>query len=428
MSTGETGDRFTMSANPAGVPNGQAAAPPSRCPCCGTQATLMLYRAPSIPVHSCVLLDSAEEARAFPRRDLELAYCDACGFVFNHVFDEAVMGYSTNFEESQHFSGTFNAFAKELARETAQKCAVSGKHVVEIGCGKGEFLREFCRAGGATGVGIDPGYRADEGRCTNDDNVQFITDFFSDSYKNLSADVILCRHTFEHIAPVATFIRSIREMVGACDDTWVVFETPDAKRVLAEGAFWDIYYEHCSYFSPGTHARLFRREGFDVSDLTLRYDDQYIVQYAKPASRPTGSRLPLEEDLVEMHALAEAFSERVRKVQEGWRGRVRSAWADGRSVVLWGGGSKGVSFLTTLGLKEEVASVVDINPYKQGKFMPGTGHPVIAPKALVDQPPDLVIVMNPIYVTEVSSSLKELGLEPKITTLDPHSARLVDRL
>jgi len=122
-----------------------------------------------------------------------------------------------------------------------------------------------------------------------------------------------------------------------------------------------------------------------------------------------------------MHALAEAFSERVRKVQDGWRERVRSAWADGRSVVLWGGGSKGVSFLTTLGLKEEVASVVDINPYKQGKFMPGTGHPVIAPKALVDQPPNLVIVMNPIYVTEVSTSLKELGLEPKITTLDPHS-------
>jgi 2-polyprenyl-3-methyl-5-hydroxy-6-metoxy-1,4-benzoquinol methylase len=139
-----------------------------------------------------------EEARAFPRRDLELAYCDACGFVFNHVFDEAMMGYSTNFEESQHFSGTFNAFAKELARETAQRCAVSGKHVLEIGCGKGEFLRELCRTGGATGLGIDPGYRADEGRCAEDDNVQFITDFFSGSYKHLSADVILCRHTLEH--------------------------------------------------------------------------------------------------------------------------------------------------------------------------------------------------------------------------------------
>lgn len=389
------------------------------CPCCGTAVTRTLYRVPSIPVHSCILLESVEEARAFPRRDLELAYCDACGFVFNHVFDEAMMGYSTNFEESQHFSGTFNAFAKELARETAQRCAVSGKHVLEIGCGKGEFLRELCRTGGATGLGIDPGYRADEGRCAEDDNVQFITDFFSGSYKHLSADVILCRHTLEHIASVATFIRSIREMTGARDDAWVVFETPDAKRVLAEGAFWDVYYEHCSYFSPGTHARLFRQEGFDVTDLTLLYDDQYIIQYAKPASRLTASCLPLEQDLAQTHALAESFSDRVKKVQDDWRERVRSAWADGRRVVLWGGGSKGVSFLTTLGLTEEVASVVDINPYKQGKFMPGTGHPVIAPKALVDQPPDLVIVMNPVYVAEVESSLKGLGLEPEITALSP---------
>jgi SAM-dependent methyltransferase len=389
------------------------------CPCCGTDVTRTLYRLPSIPVHSCILLDSVEEARAFPRRDLELAYCETCGFVFNHIFDEAVMGYSTNFEESQHFSGTFNTFAKQLARETAQRCAVSGKHVLEIGCGKGEFLRELCSMGRATGLGIDPGYREDEGRYTKDENVQFITDRFSDSYKSLNADVILCRHTLEHIASVATFIRSIREMIGGCDDAWVVFETPDAKRVLAEGAFWDVYYEHCSYFSPGTHARLFRQERFDVTDLTLLYDDQYIIQYAKPASRPTGSCLPLEQDLEQMHALAEKFSDRVKDVQDDWRERVHSAWRKGQRVVLWGGGSKGVSFLTTLGLTEEVASVVDINPYKQGKYMPGTGHAVIAPKAMVDQPPDLVIVMNPIYVAEVASSLNELGLKPEITALSP---------
>ncbi|TIL48222.1 MAG: methyltransferase, partial [Mesorhizobium sp.] len=63
------------------------------------------------------------------------------------------MGYSTNFEESQHFSSTFNSFAKGLAREIAQKCAIAGKHVLEIGCGKGEFLRELCISGGATGLG-----------------------------------------------------------------------------------------------------------------------------------------------------------------------------------------------------------------------------------------------------------------------------------
>ena len=364
-------------------------------------------------------MDTAEEALAFPRRDLELAYCGSCGFIFNHIFDQAVMAYSTNFEESQHFSGTFNAFARALAREAAEKCAIAGKHVLEIGCGKGEFLRELCTIGGATGQGIDPGYRADPGRSSQSEKIQFITDFFSEKYERLNSDVIVCRHTLEHIAPVASFISSIRRMIGDRDDVSVFFETPDAKRVLGEGAFWDIYYEHCSYFSPGSHARLFRSHRFDVTELCLLFDDQYIIQYAKPEARPSMPRFALEQDLEEMHQLAARFPQRVKEVQDNWRARVRSAWKEGQRIVLWGGGSKGVSFVTTLGLTEEIAAVVDINPYKQGKFMPGTGHPVIAPMALIDQPPDLVVVMNPIYVREIQSSLKDMGLLPKVLALTP---------
>lgn len=391
-----------------------AAVKTTKCPCCGGASTTTLYHAPSIPVHSCILLNSAEEARAFPRRDLQLAFCDSCGFLFNETFDEAVMSYSGNFEESQHFSDTFSSFAKGLARQIAEKCTVSGKHVLEIGCGKGEFLRELCRISGATGLGIDPGYRVDAGRDDEDGGVQFIIDFFKPGGQ-LDADVILCRHTLEHIASVQDFVRSIRDGIGPHADPWVVFETPDAKRVLAEGAFWDIYYEHCSYFSPGAHARLFRAEGFDVTDLTLEYGDQYIVQYARPTSAgPAGPRLDLEQDLAEMQGLAKSFPDRVRVVQDEWRELVRSASADGKSVVIWGGGSKGVSFLTTLGLDSEVSAVVDVNPYKQGKFMPGAGHRVIAPSALLDEPPDLVIVMNPIYVGEIASTLNGMGLRPEI--------------
>ena len=392
---------------------------PAHCPCCGGSATRKLYDAPSVPVHSCILLSSREEAYGFPRRDLKLAYCETCSFVFNCIFDEAVMQYSTNFEESQHFSDTFGSFAKRLSREIARRCEIANKHVLEIGCGKGEFLREMCEGSGATGLGIDPAYRADEGRRNKDDSVDFIVDLFGPKYRHLSADVILCRHTLEHIAPVAEFIRLIREMKSIRGDTWIVFETPDAKRVLDEGAFWDIYYEHCSYFSPGTHARLFRREGFDVTDLELLYDRQYIVQYAKPARKLTQPHLLLEQDVEEMHALAAGFPERVGESLNSWREYVRSAWSSGRRVVLWGGSSKAVSFLTTLGLTEEVAAVVDINPYKQGKFVPGSGHAVIAPKALVAEPPDLVLVMNPIYVNEIAMCLKALDLEPEIVPVQP---------
>ena len=120
-----------------------------------------------------------------------------------------------------------------------------------------------------------------------------------------------------------------------------------------------------------------------------------------------------------MHWPTDSFTE-FSEVKNFWSERVRRAWQDGRRIVLWGGGSKGVSFLTTLGLTEEVAAVVDINPYKQGKFVPATGHEVIAPTALSDIRPDLVIVMNPIYENEVAANLRAMNLRSEVIALKPH--------
>ena len=86
-------------------------------------------------------------------------------------------------------------------------------------------------------------------------------------------------------------------------------------------------------------------------------------------------------------------------------------------AVLDGGGSKGVSFLTTNGLGDEVAQVVDINTHKQGKFLPVTGHEVIGPAAVKAAPPDTVIVMNPIYLPEIAADLAALGLAPELVAL-----------
>jgi SAM-dependent methyltransferase len=386
------------------------------CPCCGKSGARIIYQVPSIPVHSCVLLETAEAARNFPRRDLELAFCDACGFLFNPIFDEEVMGYSTNFEESQHFSDTFSSFARKLAREIAEKCSLTGKQVLEIGCGKGEFICELCAVSGASGVGIDPGYRSDPDR-SNPENIRFIVDHYGPKFKSISADLVLCRHTLEHVAAVRPFLRSIRDGIGGRDDVWVVFETPDASRVLSEGAFWDIYYEHCSYFNLGTHAGLFRRERFDVVGLSVVYGDQYIVQYAKPAQRVTGRRFAAEYDFGTIRELVAVFPARVQKMQSMWLARIRSAAKRSQRIVLWGGGSKSVSFLTTLGLQDEIAAVVDLNPYRQGCFLPGSGHEVVAPATLTSINPAVVVVMNPVYLAEIRTELARLGLRPEILTL-----------
>ena len=85
--------------------------------------------------------------------------------------------------------------------------------------------------------------------------------------------------------------------------------------------------------------------------------------------------------------------------------------------MLWGSGSKAVSYLTTLGITDEIEYVVDINPHKRGKFLAGTGHEIVLPEFLVEYRPDAVIVMNPIYGDEIRKGLERLGLHPDITAL-----------
>jgi hypothetical protein len=384
------------------------------CPSCASTALSEIYTLPAIPVQSCILLDTKEEAVAFPQHGLQLKFCADCGFVFNAIFDEKLVDYASTTEESQHFSGTFNSFAKELVREIIGMYDLKNKHVLEIGCGKGDFLQELCLQAGCNALGVDPGFIPERLAVDNETLVEFQREYFDPVKISMPPDFVVCRHTLEHIGPVGAFIHDIHSVIADDQDVGIFFETPDVRRVLAEGAFWDIYFEHCSYFTAGSHARLFRREGLDVTQLYLAYDDQYIIQYARQADDMPGECLAAEDDLEDVRALAAAFPARVREVKEYWRTFVRTRHGAGKRVAIWGGGSKGVSFLTSIGLGREVADVVDINPYKQGRFLPVTGHRVCAPEDLLETPPDVVIVMNPIYLPEIGAQLESLGLVPEL--------------
>jgi SAM-dependent methyltransferase len=330
------------------------------------------------------------------------------------VFDPSVHEYSTQCEESQGFSPTFNKFAKDLARRWVEKFQLQGKSVLEIGCGKGEFLALLVELGMSKGIGIDPAYIPGRLKTPVLDRLEFIQDLYSEKYTHLDADVICCRHTLEHIAPTNDFLSMIRRTIGNRHDTLMLFELPDVYRVLKEAAFWDIYYEHCTYFTTGSLARLFRQTGFDVLELELDFDDQYIVLVGKPVAESTEPKLELENDLAKIRHEVAIFPKRFAEVKNKWLKTINGYHQNGEGVILWGGGSKAVSFLTTLGLTDQINCVVDINPHKHGKFIPGSGHPVVSPESLKESPPDYVILMNPIYTKEVRAQLNGMGLNPEI--------------
>jgi SAM-dependent methyltransferase len=385
-----------------------------RCPSCGSTDLREFYRASGVPAHSCVLLATREEATGYPTGDIRLAFCPSCGFITNLAFDPALIDYTQDYEETQGFSGRFNEFAETLAERLIERYGLREKDILEIGCGKGEFLVLLCELGGNRGLGIDPSYVP--GRLDTTADVRFIRDYYDDRFTHLTGDLVCCRHTLEHIGPTGEFMGRIARSTRARPGAIVFLEVPDVRRVLRESAFWDIYHEHCSYFSPGSLARLFRSAGFDVLDLALDFDDQYILLDARVSDG--ASLLPLEESVDELAEDVEAFRLHHEEHTERWAERIRSIHERGRRAVLWGSGSKGVAFLTTLAIREEVEHVVDINPFRQGMYMPGTGQRIVAPESLREHRPDVVIVMNPIYRDEIQRDLDRIGLAPEVLAVD----------
>jgi hypothetical protein len=195
----------------------------------------------------------------------------------------------------------------------------------------------------------------------------------------------------------------------------VAFELPDLERILCDDGFWDIYYEHCSYFTLGSLGRLFERTGFAVERLEKCFGDQYLLLDARPGA--PGRSPPVMRDLARTHQQVERFARTVPATIDGWRRFFAGARASGESVVLWGSGSKAVAFLTTLGLGNEVRCITDVNPYRHGMFLPGTGHEIVPPDELRRIRPDRVVAMNPIYLEEIGAALRGLGLAPSLTAV-----------
>ena len=387
--------------------------PLETCQACGSGELDIFYETPPVPSSSCVLLNSYDEAVSFPTGVVRLGFCRRCGFIQNSAFDQSLVDYTLPYEETQGFSQVFQGFARDLARELIDRYDLRHKDLLEIGCGKGEFLASLCEMGPNRGIGIDPSYVPDRSIGGGGDSVTFIREFFGEEHVHLAGDFVFHRHTLEHISPVARFMDLTRRVAENRKGTPVFVEVPDTRRVLTECAFWDIYYEHCSYFTLGSLGRLLRSADFDVVDLGLGYNDQYLLAHAR--SGRGSPVLPIEDDLIDVSTQVDLFRETWPQVAERWRRRVEDD-ADGR-VVAWGAGSKAVAFLTTLGLEAQIPFAVDINPHKHGTFLPGSGTEVVPPSFLQDYQPGLVIAMNPIYEQEIAAELARLDVPAQLVVV-----------
>jgi len=178
---------------------------------------------------------------------------------------------------------------------------------------------------------------------------------------------------------------------------------------------WDIIYEHCSYFTPVSLPVLMERAGFEVLHVAESYGGQFLGVEARPARDPAArsDHRPEAASEREIRALVDRFAEHYRQKRDHWASMMDET--AGRRVVVWGAGSKGVMFLNALAVStDRVEHVVDVNPRKTGKYVPGTGQSIVSPEALPRIRPERVILMNPLYRDEVAKVLKETGVKAEV--------------
>lgn len=394
------------------------------CPVCNAQATAEFLRRDGVPVHQHTLMPSRQAARSIARGSLGMHICTQCGFVFNAQFDPVVLDYGSAYDNSQACSAAFESYLDETVAYLLGDRGVQGARIVEVGCGKGTFLRKLVAdpVAGNRAVGFDPSYLGPESEFSG--RLRFVKQFFDATRLAIAADfepnVVVCRHVIEHVERPVAFLETIGAALQASGATSarVFFETPCVEWILRKRVVWDFFYEHCSLFSSMSLASTFQRAGFDVSRVTHLFGGQYLWLEANwtKNSPPAAGSISAATDPGVLVELADRFAAVEGAQRAAWIEETRRLRRTGR-VALWGGGAKGVTFANLVDPSAQLIDcVVDVNPQKQGKFLPGTGHPIVAPSQLGDHGVSTALVLNSNYVDEIQHTLH--GLNSDVVAVD----------
>lgn len=378
---------------------------------CNSRNTRLLVYIADIPVYTNVPQPDRESALSVARGDISLAYCNDCSHLYNQLFDPVLIEYAPGYEAALDFSPRFREYADELATSLIDRFDIRNKQVIEVACGRGEFLLRVCALGSNSGVGFDPSY---VGNDTSDDGkVRFIRDYYSDDYSQYTADFLCCRHALEHIPGPRAFMENLRKALSASEGAHVFIEVPNSSYTLKDLGIWDLIYEHCSYFSSGSLGRLVAASGMEVLEVKEGFGGQFLGIVARPLQDPL-SRAGPSFGIPDISSHASAFAANFTAKVNEWSDKLGQLSNTGKKVVVWGGGSKAVTFLNVLKAEGLVKYVVDINPRKTSLYVPGTGQEIVEPLFLKEYQPDTVIIMNPIYRKEIARLLADFGLAPEL--------------
>jgi len=385
------------------------------CPICGTMGMSVFYEAADVPASCNLLWTSRDDAVNCPKGNIKLAFCSFCTFVTNVATEPEKNQYGDRYDSSLFYSSHFQDFAIKLASSLIQRYDLHDKCIIEIGGGKVDFLSLLIDLGHNHGLRFDPFCTKveDNSRKANDLVVGSIPDFYRQIDGSNEASLIFCYHELEHMNYPKNFLVNLRKMLGYSPKTHVFFAVPNALKVFEEGDFTDIIYEHVSYFTVPSLFYLFSSCGFKVCEVRESKNEIFDSIYigATPKTRTKSSLKPdLKPEADKIKTCVASFAAKSANKIEKESSRIKKLLNKKNRVIIWGAGARGVTFLNIL-KDSRIEYAVDINPRKQGKYIPGTGQKIVEPKFLLMHEPDYVILANSAYENEIKQIISNLKIK-----------------
>ena len=376
------------------------------CPVCGGDALEEFIHRERVVPHQNTLMATRDAARTVSRGTLSLVVCRGCGFIHNQAFDPAIMDYGEDYDNAQTHSPAFRAYVDGMAKRLLEDHGPRDCRIVEIGCGDGYFLRKLVEDAdrGNRGVGFDPSYRGPDR--DEDGRARFERRFYDADCASLAADMVVCRHVIEHVPDPVAMLGSVRAGLEGAPHARVFFETPCVDWIFAGDVIWDLFYEHCCYFTAASLTCAFQRAGFEVIGVDHVFSGQYLWLEARPAEAEIAPRLRPGATPDQARRMGAGEARLLRRLGDqigALCGRSRTA--------IWGAEAKGVTLANLLDPEARLFDcIIDINPGKQGCFIAGTGHEIVAPEDAASRGVEAALLMNPNYRTEIEAMIRAAGL------------------
>ena len=388
-----------------------------KCRHCGNPLHLPLIDLGSAPPSNAYLTEKTLKApeKWFP---LKVLVCNQCWLVQTEDYAGAEELFDADYAYFSSFSSSWLKHAEQYVADMVNRFNLNEKsHVVEIAANDG-YLLQYVKAKGIPCLGVEP--TASTALAAREKGIEIVEEFFGVEFakklvaQGKQADLTAANNVLAHVPDINDFVAGFAHLLKP--NGVATFEFPHLMQLIKHSQFDTIYHEHFSYLSLTAVSQIFNQNGlqvFDVREISTHGGSLRVFAQRKDQGQHQTTAAVSELIATELAAgiRVEAYyadlQQQANRVKHDLVAFLIDAKREGKKVIGYGAAAKGNTLLNYAGVRQDLLSaVVDLNPAKQNKYLPGSRIPVVDESVIRQQKPDYVLILPWNLRHEVTEQLK----------------------